>query len=122
MASVLIVESDPAIRCYALVVFRDAGHRVTGVGDGEQALSMLSTGRFDIAVIGDPAAGRAIDVVRARSDRSIATRTKLVVHTADDLTDIECGLHELDVEVLPRPARPAELLAATSLGSGLELV
>lgn len=122
MASVLLVESDPALRCYAEVVFRDAGHRVTGVADGEDALAMLASGRFDIAIIGNPASGRAIDVLRTRADRAIASRTRVLLHGGDDLTGVDGRLHELDVDVLPRPARPAELLAATSLGSGLELV
>ena len=122
MASVLIVESDPAFRLYVQVVFRDAGHRVTCVGDADQALTMLATNRFDLAIVGELTTTGAVGIAKARADLSIATRTRVVLHTSESSITAEVDAHELDVDVLPMPARPAELLALTSLGSGLELV
>lgn len=125
----LIIEADPGVRMYTQVIFRDAGHRVTCVGDADQGLTMLASNRFDLAVVGavDSADGeatsdRGLDLVKASDQLSLAARTRVVLHTADPLAPAEIGLLELEIEIVPRPAHPAELLALTNLGSGLELV
>ncbi|MGI9600462.1 MAG: hypothetical protein ACR2QE_01150 [Acidimicrobiales bacterium] len=128
MASVLIIEADLGFRIYAQVIYRDAGHRVTCVGDGDQALTMLATNRFDLAVVGAIGSpGRegdrtGIELIKACAELSVAGRTRLVLHSDDPLAALELDGRNIDVELLPRPAHPAELLALTNLGSGLELV
>ncbi len=123
MASVLIVESDQGFRVFAQVIYRDAGHRVTCAGDADQALTMLESGRFDVALIGGLSGGTSeIELVKARSDRLIAPATRVVLHTDDHWAAAELQFCDPAVEILPKPARIAELLALTRLGSGLELV
>jgi DNA-binding NtrC family response regulator len=46
----LVVDDDPLIRLCVETMVRTAGHLVTGAGDGAEAVSILSTHRFDVLI------------------------------------------------------------------------
>ena len=48
---VLVVDDDPRVRDAVRLVLEDAGQTVTVAGDGDQALALLTPGRFDAAVL-----------------------------------------------------------------------
>lgn len=48
MAAILIAEDDNAVREFVSRALRQDGHDITAVGDGQQALSALKKGRFDM--------------------------------------------------------------------------
>ena len=48
MAHILIAEDDKAVREFVSRALRQDGHEVTAVGDGQQALTALDRGRFDM--------------------------------------------------------------------------
>lgn len=48
MATILLAEDDKAVREFVSRALRQDGHDVTAVGDGEQALTALEKGRFDM--------------------------------------------------------------------------
>jgi len=48
LAAILIAEDDNAVREFVSRALRQDGHDITAVGDGQQALSALKKGRFDM--------------------------------------------------------------------------
>lgn len=48
MAAILLAEDDRAVREFVSRALRQDGHDVTAVGDGQQALSALEKGQFDM--------------------------------------------------------------------------
>jgi DNA-binding NtrC family response regulator len=46
----LLVDDDPLIRLCVETMLRAAGHRVTGAGDGAEAVVILSGLRFDVVI------------------------------------------------------------------------
>ena len=48
MAHILIAEDDKAVREFVSRALRQDGHQITAVADGEQALTALGAGRFDM--------------------------------------------------------------------------
>src|SRR5690242_2933667 len=50
MLEILVVDDDDIIRESVCSALAGAGHKVTGVPDGERALSILGGARFDVAV------------------------------------------------------------------------
>ena len=48
MAHILIAEDDKAVREFVIRALRQDGHQITAVADGEQALTALAAGRFDM--------------------------------------------------------------------------
>lgn len=48
MASILLAEDDKAVREFVARALRQDGHDITAVGDGQQALNALQSGRFDM--------------------------------------------------------------------------
>ena len=50
MIKILIVEDSASLRALLKTVLTIAGYEVTEAGDGEQALSMLSDGSFDLLI------------------------------------------------------------------------
>jgi CheY-like chemotaxis protein len=48
VAHILIAEDDKAVREFVSRALRQDGHQITAVSDGEQALTALGAGRFDM--------------------------------------------------------------------------
>jgi two-component system cell cycle response regulator CpdR len=48
LASILLAEDDKAVREFVSRALRQDGHDVTAVSDGQQALNVLNTGKFDM--------------------------------------------------------------------------
>ena len=48
MARILLAEDDKAVREFVSRALQQDGHEVTAVGDGQQALDALVTGKFDM--------------------------------------------------------------------------
>jgi two-component system cell cycle response regulator CpdR len=48
VAHILIAEDDKAVREFVSRALRQDGHEITAVADGEQALSALARGRYDM--------------------------------------------------------------------------
>jgi CheY-like chemotaxis protein len=48
VATILLAEDDRAVREFVSRALRQDGHDVTAVGDGQQALTALEKGRFDM--------------------------------------------------------------------------
>jgi DNA-binding NtrC family response regulator len=48
---VLVVDDDPRVRDAIRLLLEDEGHAVTVAGDGDEALALLTPGRFDAAVL-----------------------------------------------------------------------
>jgi two-component system, cell cycle response regulator CpdR len=48
LASILLAEDDKAVREFVSRALRQDGHDVTAVCDGQQALNVLETGKFDM--------------------------------------------------------------------------
>jgi len=48
LATILIAEDDRAVREFVSRALRQDGHDITAVGDGQQALSALKKGQFDM--------------------------------------------------------------------------
>lgn len=51
MARILVVDDEPAVRSLMSVTLNLAGHDVTEASSGEEALSILETGNFDVIVL-----------------------------------------------------------------------
>jgi CheY-like chemotaxis protein len=50
LASILLAEDDKAVREFVSRALRRDGHDVTAVSDGQQALNVLETGKFDMTL------------------------------------------------------------------------
>lgn len=50
LAHVLVAEDNPAVREFIVRSLTSAGHKVSAVGDGQQALDMLAKENFDVLV------------------------------------------------------------------------
>ncbi len=48
MASILLAEDDKAVREFVSRALRQDGHEVTAVSDGQQALNVLKSDKFDM--------------------------------------------------------------------------
>jgi CheY-like chemotaxis protein len=48
---ILLVEDNPVNQTVVLMILKREGHRVTTVGDGQQALDILCTQRFDVVLM-----------------------------------------------------------------------
>lgn len=51
MAEVLIIDDMAGVRRAVDSMLRQAGHKVTGAGDGEEGLELLKQRRFDLVIV-----------------------------------------------------------------------
>lgn len=49
-AEILVAEDNPAVREFIVRSLGSAGHHITAVGDGQQALDALASQKFDVLV------------------------------------------------------------------------
>lgn len=50
MARILVAEDEAPVREFVVRALEHAGHEVTSVGDGQRAVEVLTTARFDLLV------------------------------------------------------------------------
>jgi DNA-binding response OmpR family regulator len=107
---ILIVDDDAPLRDMLTRSFTREGHRTTAVADGEQALAMAESERFDVVLL-DVALGpgpSGYDVCRTiRSRRDV---TPIIMLTAlDSEADVVLGLEAGADDYVTKPFGLAEL-------------
>ena len=82
MATVLVVDDEPAIRAFVREALQQAGHRVLEATDGASALRLAEAGRPDLALL-DIALPQVsgIDVCRRLRERAATARTPVLFLT-----------------------------------------
>jgi two-component system OmpR family response regulator len=113
--NVLIAEDDRNIATFIGRGLRGAGYETTVVGDGETALLMARTGRFDLVVldIGLPVMDGFTVLFQLRGE---AVDVPVIVLTArDSVVDTVSGLEGGASDYMSKPFQFAELLARVRL-------
>lgn len=108
-ARILLVDDDPEFLYAYSAVLRRAGHEVSTAGDGDEALTLLGAGPFDV-VVADVAMPRlgGVDLLRAvrQHDRDVPV---LLVSGARDLETALKGVEYGALRYLAKPLDPAVL-------------
>jgi two-component system, OmpR family, response regulator MtrA len=109
-ARVLLVEDDRSIREVTALGLERAGFRVTGCGDGEEALERFRREPFDLVLLDVMLPGRdGLEVLREIRREH---RTPVVMLTARaDTTDVVVGLELGADDYVTKPFESAELVA-----------
>lgn len=114
MADVLVVEDDADIRALLEIRLARLGHRVTGVGSGEEALALLSVaGPPDVAVLDVlmPGMSGLELLARMRCTESCATVPVVFLSGRVHVADVDAG-RALGATYLTKPVAPLVLAAA----------
>ncbi len=121
--NILLAEDNPVNQTVAMQILERAGHRVTVVNNGQEALDAFDAGRFDVIlmdvqmpVLGGIEATQAIRAREARrswSAQGAWRATPIVAMTAyamqeDRARCLEAGMDDY----ISKPIRPPDLLAA----------
>ena len=111
MSHLLIVEDDELLRDALCAQLSHAGHSVSSAKDGEQALALLESSRFDGVVLdlGLPKIG-GLQVLRWIRQR-LAALPVLLLTARDGVEDRVQGLNAGADDYLTKPFNMAELLA-----------
>ena len=109
-AKILVVDDDEALSEMIGIVLRNDGFEPTFCADGSQALAMFRSSRPDLVLLDLMLPGMdGIEVcraIRAESD------TPIVMLTAkSDTSDVVRGLESGADDYVPKPFKPAELVA-----------
>lgn len=121
MARVLIADDDAAVRRLLSAVLRPRGHTIIEAGNGEQALELAGSAHPEL-ILSDllmPAMDGYELVRRLRTEPGTA-RTPVIFLTAEyDLADASELARAAGVsQVLQKPCKPAEVLAAVDRALG----
>jgi signal transduction histidine kinase len=117
-ASILVVEDETALAAAVGDALRDAGYVVNRAADGEEALSRVMAGRFDLVIcdlkmprLDGPSFFKALSAASPELSRR-------VIFVTGDLaeTDAEQFLEESGCRWLAKPFRLADLLRAVKEG------
>jgi CheY-like chemotaxis protein len=113
-ASILVLEDDAAVRSMLVEALTHAGHAVQTGADGQSALGMLESGRFDV-VLTDFALPQCSGLVVARAVKRVSPNTPVVLITGwGHLLDPE-RLREHGVDLmLVKPFRVERVLSVVS--------
>ncbi|WP_313815715.1 MtrAB system response regulator MtrA [Citricoccus sp.] len=109
-ARILVVDDDEALSEMIGIVLRNDGFEPTFCADGSQALEMFRSTRPDVVLLDLMLPGmdgiEVCQVIRAESD------TPIVMLTAkSDTSDVVRGLEAGADDYVPKPFKPAELVA-----------
>ncbi|MFB9070985.1 MtrAB system response regulator MtrA [Citricoccus parietis] len=109
-ARILVVDDDEALSEMIGIVLRNDGFEPTFCADGSQALEMFRSTRPDLVLLDLMLPGmdgiEVCQVIRAESD------TPIVMLTAkSDTSDVVRGLEASADDYVPKPFKPAELVA-----------
>ena len=93
---ILIVDDDPPLRDMLTRSFTREGHRTTAVADGEEALSMTESGRFDVVLLdvalgAGPSGYDVARLMRARRDVVPIIMLTALDSEADAVQGLEAG-------------------------------
>ena len=115
--TVLVVDDDASVRAMLGYVLHDEGYVVREAGDGAEALEELLVDPPDCMVL-DLMMPKVdgVEVLRRRKDRSLATRTRVLVLTAKTDTRDAVWCWELGAdEYLTKPVDPDRLAREVKL-------
>jgi len=123
MATVLILDDDPNARLLLTTLLAHGGHSPTEAADGEHALALARERRPDLIVfdLSMPKMSGAEFLRALRADEQ--TRDlRVALYTATELDAAMRDFMEIYgvVAALPKPAEPAELLAAVDAALGIQ--
>lgn len=109
-AKILVVDDDEALSEMIGIVLRNDGFEPTFCADGSQALAMFRSSRPDLVLLDLMLPGmdgiEVCQAIRAESD------TPIVMLTAkSDTSDVVRGLESGADDYVPKPFKPAELVA-----------
>ncbi len=107
----LVVDDDGAVRFVLSETLQRAGHQVTAVGNGEQALELLRSNCFDLAIV-DLRLGTRVDGLRVlEAIRWRWPQMGVILLTAHgSLDSAMAAIREGVDRYLLKPAEPGELL------------
>lgn len=108
---ILVAEDDVRLRRHLVAALKEAGHDVTGTGDGADALRILQEREFDAAVLDISMPGMdGVSVIREA--RALGCRAAMVLSTArGEVRDKVSGLDAGADDYLVKPYSTEELLA-----------
>lgn len=108
----LVADDDTDVRSLVSMTLRSVGHKVTEARDGDQAIALLDSTRFDLAVldVGMPGAS-GIEVVRHLRLTEDGEQTMVMLLTAlSTRADIRRGYAAGADDYLAKPFSVAELI------------
>ena len=117
MATVLIVDDDPATRLLVRTVLSHAGHAVIEAGSGAEGLGAASAERPDLILLDlSMAAMSGAEFLRALRADANARATRVALYTATPMNAALRDFMEIYgvVAAIPKPSEPQELIAAVS--------
>ena len=115
MSRILIAEDTPQIARFLTKGLRAEGHSTTDVDDGELALELALTGRFDLMLLDLGLPGRdGLEVLTELRRRRIALPV-IVLTARAGADDVVAGLDSGADDYMSKPFRLAELLARVRL-------
>jgi len=114
MARILIADDELQILEVMVDVMEGAGHEVVGVSNGEEALQMLQTKEFDVALI-DVMMPRLDGYHLAQKLHSFPNPPRVVIVTSRDFDGDKHALQATGVDAfLPKPFSNRDLLDVVS--------
>jgi CheY-like chemotaxis protein len=121
LASILVVDDDPAVRMTIQLLLERSGHRVVAADDGRKGLAAFEAGDFDLLFLDVFMPGMdGLETMRLMRERRpeipiIVISGQPIVSDATREPDVLGMATRLGaVRTLPKPFRPAELQATVS--------
>jgi two-component system sensor histidine kinase RpfC len=115
--SALVVEDNPINQKVTRRILEHAGHRVTVVGSGEDALDALDAGTFDVMIVDINMPGMSgLELIKLQRIAELGDRRlPIVALSADATPETRKACEDAGGDVyLTKPIEPARLLAALS--------
>lgn len=110
MGRILIADDEKNILEVMMDVLESAGHQITGVGDGQEALFQLQSGQFDVAVL-DVMMPKMDGYHLAHAAHSLQYPPKIIIVTARDFDNDKLTLKAIGADAfLSKPFSNKELI------------
>ena len=117
MASILIVDDEPANRLLVKTVLEHAGHSVSAAGDAGEGLRLARELAPDLALVDLSLPGMSgVDLIQAlrRDPQTKKQRVALYTGTTPDAAMRDFMQIAGITHIVPKPCEPQELIAAVS--------
>ncbi len=118
LAKILVVDDDPAVQMTLRLLLERAGHSVVVAGDGKKGIAAFETGNFDLLFLDIFMPGmdgietmRHIHRLRPATPIIVISGRPLVPDADADPDFLAMAIKLGAISSLPKPFRPAELLA-----------